>query len=152
MKLIETIVCVTIAVMLLAAFGATTLGRKAYAVRAAVQSFSAFLDDATAVARTSGEGATIAIASDGNGGFTATLYPYRPLEGADLSAAPVRTLKGNVSLTPVAIFISSSGTVSAASWARSDGSLASEPACTTAISLSFGDEAHTIPCEDPVLL
>ncbi|MGA3036254.1 MAG: hypothetical protein ABSE64_02120 [Vulcanimicrobiaceae bacterium] len=152
MKLIETIVCVMIVVVLMAALGANTLGRKAYAIRAAVQSFSAFLDDARAVAQTSGSGATIAIASDGNGGFTAALYAYRPLEGAVTSSAPVRTLRGNVALTPVAIFISSSGTVSAAAWTPSDGSLALEPTCDTAISLTFADEAHTIPCEDAVLL
>jgi len=151
-KLIETIVCVAIAIILTAALSANMLGRNTYAIRAAVQSFSAFLDDARAVAQTSGTGATIAITSGTNGGFTATLYPYRPLEGADLSSAPVRTLRGEVSLTPVAIFISSSGTVSAGSWTPSNGALDLEPACDTAISLTFGTEAHTIPCQEAVLL
>ncbi len=56
MKLIETIVCVAIVVILTAALGGYALGRKAYAIRAAVQSFAAFLDDARAVAQTSGDG------------------------------------------------------------------------------------------------
>src|SRR5579872_6761581 len=154
MKLIETIVCVAIVVTLTAAVGSYALGRKAYAIRAAVQSFAAFLDDARAVAQTSGMGATIAIAGDTNGGFTARLYPYRPLEGADLSGAPVRTLKGNVALTPLAIFISSSGTASATSWTPQNGTLASEPSCEK-ISLTFSDgiasETHTIPCGLAVL-
>ncbi|HEY1729349.1 MAG TPA: hypothetical protein VGG22_13305 [Candidatus Baltobacteraceae bacterium] len=155
MKLIETIVCVAIIVIVTAGFGAYTLGRKSYALRAAVQSFAAFLDDARAVAQTSGTGATIEIAGDTQGGFIATLYPYRPLEGADLSSAPVRTLKGNVALTPVAIFISSSGTASTTSWTVNAGVLSSEPACDTTIGLTFSDgvatEAHTIPCGQAVL-
>lgn len=155
MKLIETIVCVAIVVILTAALGGYALGRKAYAIRAAVQSFAAFLDDARAVAQTSGAGATIAIASDTNGGFTATLYPYRPMEGADLSSAAVRTLKGNVALTPIAIFIASSGTASATSWTVNAGALSSEPACDTTIGLTFSDgimsESHTIPCGLAVL-
>ena len=152
LKLIETIVCVAIVVILMAGFGGYTLGTKAYAQRAAVQGFAAFLDDASAVAKTSGTGATIAIASDTHGGFIATLYPYRPLDGADLNAGPLRTLRGGVTLTQVAIFISSSGTVSAAPWKTSDGSLVSEPACSTVISLTFGTEPHTIPCQRAVLL
>jgi len=153
-KLIETIVCIAIVVILTAALGGYALGKKAYAIRAAVQSFGAFLDDARAVAQTSGVGATIAIAGDTSGGFTARLYPYRPLEGADLSGAPVRTLKGNVALTPLAIFISSSGTASATSWTPQNGTLASEPSCEK-ISLTFSDgiasETHTIPCGLAVL-
>jgi hypothetical protein len=150
-KLTETVVCIAIIVMLVAALGSYALGKKSYAIRAAVQRFSAFVDDARTVAQTSGTGATIAIASDGHGGFTASLYPYRPLPGANLNAQPVRMLDANVELTPLAIFISSSGTASATSWTPNSGALESEPACETAISLTFGDgianEAHTIPCE-----
>jgi hypothetical protein len=150
MKLSETVVCIAIIVMLIGALGSYALGKKSYAIRAAVQSFSAFVDDARALAQTSGNGATIAIASDGNGGFTASLYPYRPIPGASLDVQPVRTLRTNVTLTPLAIFISSSGTASAASWTPNSGALATEPACETPISLTFGDgvanEAHIIPC------
>jgi hypothetical protein len=154
-KLSETVVCIVIVVMLIGALGSYALGKKSYAIRAAVQSFSAFVDDARAVAQTSGTGATIAIASDGNGGFIASLYPYRPIPGASLGAQPVRTLNANVTLTPLAIFISSSGTASATSWTPSSGVLANEPACETAISLTFGDgianEAHLIPCAEAAL-
>jgi hypothetical protein len=154
--LIETVVCtVLVAAIFLASFAAYALGRKAYALRAAVQSFGSFVSDARAVAQTSGTGATIAIASDGNGGFIATLLPYRPLEGADLSTAAVRTLSGKVSLTSVAIFISSSGTASSTSWTPGAGILASEPACSNSISLTFSDglssETHAIPCGQAVL-
>lgn len=155
MKLIETIVCVAIVVILTAALGAYALGRKAYALRAAVQSFAAFVDDARSVAQTSGTGATIAIAGDANGGFIAKLYPYRPLEDADTSLNPVRTLRGNVGLTPLAVFISSSGTASAASWTPQNGTLPTEPACESAIGLTFSDgtlsETHVIPCGDATL-
>ena len=150
MKLTETILCVAIIAMLLATLVAYALGQKTYAIRAAVSSFSAFVTDARAVAQTSGSGATIVIAGDERGGFVARLYPFRPLAGADLSAAPVRTLTANVSLTSTAVFISSSGTASATPWTPGGGTLASEPSCVNAIPLTFGDgissEAHTIPC------
>lgn len=155
LKLIETIVCAAIVVILTMALSAYSLGRKAYAVRAAVQTFSALLDDSRAVAQTSGMGATIAITGDSHGGFIASLYPYRPLDGADLSSAPVRTLTGNVALTPLAIFISSSGTTSATAWTVKSGTLAAEPACDATIGLTFSDgimsESHTIPCSQAVL-
>lgn len=148
--LIETIFCVAIIVVMLAALGAYSLGRNAYAVHAAAGTFAALVADARAVAQTSGSGATIAIARDANGGFIATLYPYRPLPGADLTAPPVRTLGANVALAPLAIFISSSGTASAAAWTPESGTLSAEPACTDAISLTFSDgfasETHAIPC------
>ncbi|MGH7714946.1 MAG: hypothetical protein ACREML_03010, partial [Vulcanimicrobiaceae bacterium] len=100
--------------------------------------------------QTSGSGATVAIASDGHGGFIASLYPYRPLSGADLGARPARTMSAGVELTTLAIFISSSGTTSAAAWTPDGGTLASEPSCTTPINLTFSDgvtnETHTIAC------
>lgn len=149
-RLSETVVCIAIIVMLIGALGSYALGKKSYALRAAVQSFSGFLDDARQVAQTSGSGATIAIAGDGNGGFIASLYPYRPLPGADLAARPERRSSAGVTLTALAIFISSSGTASSAAWTPDSGTLASEPPCETPISLTFSDgvtnETHTIPC------
>ena len=150
MKLVETLLCVAIIVMLLATAGAYSLGRKTYAIRAAVGSFSAFVADARAVAQTSGSGATIVIADGRSGGFIAKLYPFRPVAGADLRAPPVRTLTADVDLTPTAVFISSSGTASASAWTPEGGTLAAEPACTNSITLTFGNgfssEAHAIPC------
>ena len=148
--LLETILCVAIIAMLLGTFTAYSLGKKAYAVRAAVESFTAFVADARAVAQTCGTGATIVIASDRKGGFVASLYPYRPIPGANLRVPAVRTLTANVDLTPTALFISSSGTASAAAWSTANGTLATEPACNTTIALTFGNgvtsEAHAIPC------
>lgn len=150
MKLIETIVCIAIVVTVTAALSAYSYGRKAYAIRAAVSNLGALVVDARAVAQATGSGATIAIASDGNGGFVATLYPYRPIAGADTSAGPVRTLAANVTLAPTAIFISSSGTASASAWTPGSGTLGAEPACDGQISLTFSDglasETHAIPC------
>ena len=148
--LIESMLCVAIVVMLTATFATYWLGKKTYAIRAAVASFAAFVADARSVAQTSGSGATIVISGDNKGGFIAQLYPFRPLSGIDLSASSVRTLTANVNLTPTAVFISSSGTASAALWTPKNGTLATEPSCANAISLTFGDgfssEAHAISC------
>ena len=149
-SLIETVVCVTIVVTFTATLGAFTLGRNAYAVHAAATAFGSLVTDARAVAQTSGTGATITIVPNPGGGFIATLYPYRPLPGGDLSATAVRTLRANVSLAPQAIFISSSGSASASAWTPANGTLAEEPACANAIALTFSDgfatETHDIPC------
>lgn len=150
MSLIETFVTVATAATLLVSLGGFSLARKPYAMQAAVKSLRAFIADARSVAATSGVGATIVIASR-NGGFAAALYPYRPLDGADLSLPAVRTLTGNASVTATAIFISSSGTASsAATWTPASGALASEPACTNGTQLTFSDgfasETHLVPC------
>lgn len=149
-NLIETLVAIATAAMLLVSLGGLSLARKPYALHGAVESMRAFIADARSVAATSGDGATIFIRAR-EGGFDAALYPYRPLEGADLSSPAVRTLSGNASLNGTAIFISSSGTTSSsATWTPASGTLASEPACTNGTSLTFGDgfasETHVIPC------
>lgn len=155
MSLIETLVTVATAATILLSFGGLTLARKPYALHAAVESVRGLLADARSVAATSGDGATIVIASR-NGSFAATLYPYRPLEGADLSLAPVRTLSGEGTLTRTALFISSSGTVSSSpAWVPENGTLSSEPACTNGTQLTFGDgfatETHVVPCSSAEL-
>lgn len=150
MTLIETVLVSALSAVLLAAFAAYDLARKPYAVSAAVQSIGSLLDDARSVAQTSGNGATLLIASSGDT-FTASLYPYRPLTGADLTVPAVRTLRGNVSITPSAIFIDSSGTTSwDLGWTPLSGTLDAEPACTSPAELTFGDgsssETHAVPC------
>ncbi|MGH7683073.1 MAG: hypothetical protein ACREMT_01910 [Vulcanimicrobiaceae bacterium] len=150
MNLIEVLAAIGIAVTLLASLGSFTLGRKPYALHATVESMRAFVADARSVGATSGQGATIVIAPR-DGGFVATLYPYRPLAGADLSSPAVRTLSGNAAVTGTAIFISSSGTTSSsATWLPASGTLSSEPACTNGTQLTIGDgfatETHVVPC------
>jgi hypothetical protein len=149
-NLIEIVVAVATAAAVLASLGSSTLSRKPYAMHAAVESLRAFIADARSVAATSGDGATIVIAPR-DGGFVATLYPYRPIGGADLSLAPVRILSGNAAVTGAALFISSSGTVSSsATWTPASGTLASEPACRSGTPLTFSDgfaaETHVVPC------
>jgi type II secretory pathway pseudopilin PulG len=147
--LIETLLAVAILALLVGSLGALFEGRRAYAVRSAVLGMQGLVADARAVAQSSGTGATVVIAAAG-GGFTATLYPYRPLPGADLGLRAVRTLAGEVALTPLAVFISSSGTASAAAWSPPSGTLATEPPCNGSIGLQFSDgfttESHAIPC------
>ena len=147
--LLEAILTLAVFAALLGSVAASFGGNKAYAVRAAVQSFGALLADARAVAQTSGSGATIVV-SGGGGAFTATLYPFRPLPGGEMSAQATRTIGGAVSVTPTAIFISSSATAASAQWSAQDGTLESEPACTDTIALEFSDgrytERHAISC------
>lgn len=150
MSLIETLVAAATAATLLVSLGGLTLARKPYALHAAVESLRAFIADARSVAATSGDGATIVVAPR-DGGFVAKLYPYRPLEGADLTLPAVRTLTGTAAVTATALFISTSGTVSSSTtWTPASGSLASEPACTNGTQLTFTDgfatETHVVPC------
>lgn len=157
MTLLETLIVTGIIVVLLGSLAAFSLGRRAYTLRAAVATVQALIDETRAVAATSGSGATLAFAPATGGGFTATIYPFRPLPGADLTAAPVRATNGAAGITAAglattsfAIFISSSATASAAPWVSGQGALATEPPCTGAITLRFDDgtlsEPHDIAC------
>lgn len=149
--LVETLIACAIALLVLAAITAYALGSKAYVIRSAVESVAALMADARSVAQTSGSGATIVIATTPSGGFTATLYPYRPIPSATVGAAAVRTLQGAASITPTAIFVDSSGTTaSSSSWTPQSGTLSSEPPCTSATQLVFSNgytsETHAVPC------
>lgn len=150
MTLVETIAVCTLSVLLIAALAAYDLARKPYAIPAAVGVVGSMLDDARSVAQTSGGGATLLITSAGTS-FEASIYPYRPLAGADLSAPAVRTVSGTANVTPAAIFIDTSGTTSSnATWTPASGTLETEPICTSALQLTFGDgfgsETHSVPC------
>ncbi|MBV8602350.1 MAG: hypothetical protein JO359_12365 [Candidatus Eremiobacteraeota bacterium] len=161
-SLVETLIAVAALVVLLALSANFFLGRKAYALRAAVSAFGSLVDEARAVARTSGSGASLVVVPSDAGGFRARIYPYRPLEGAQ-PEAPVRAVDAPVALTapglasvpPFALFISSSGTVSGAAWTPDAGTLAEEPACDAPIALEFDDgfrrEDHAIACGEAVL-
>jgi len=150
--LVETVVVAALLALLTAALGASTLARKPYALRAAVGDVGAILTDARSVAQTTGSGATVVIAPATGGGFVASLYPYRPLPSdVNLAAQPVRVARGTANVTPLAIFIDSSGTTSSsASWTPSSGTLEAEPACSGGTNLTFSDgyatETHTVPC------
>ena len=149
-SLIETLVATAISALLVASLAGYSLAQRPYAIRAAVQNVGALLSDARSVAETSGNGATVVIAST-TGGFSASLYPFRPTTGANVGTPPVRSVGGNVIVTSTAIFVSSSGTVSSTSWSPAGGTLAAEPPCTTPIAITFtsgsSSETHTIPCE-----
>ena len=154
MRLLELVIAAGLAVLVASTIAAFWQGRKSYAVRASVAAVSALVDDARAVAQTSGNGATIALAGDGENGFVAALYPFRPLPSSLTTASATRTIKGNVALAPIplGIFVSSSATVSAAPWTATDGTLATEPTCSAPIALRFDDgsyrETHSIACDD----
>ena len=152
MTLLETLVVVGIVVVLLGGLAAFSLGRRAYAAHAAVATVQALIDETRATAATSGNGATLAFTPATGGGFTATIYPFRPLPGADLGAPPVRTTAGAVTVSaagiatmPFAIFVSSSGTSSVASWTTNQGTLPVEPVCNGTITLLFDDGSRVAP-------
>ena len=163
--LLETILVTALLALLATALAAFFVGRKPYALRAAARSLGALVDEARAIALTSGSGATIAVETQPAGGFIARLYPYRPLPQLPITATaePVRTLTGSVALgligiaaaPPFALFVSSSGTVSAATWTPASGTLAQEPPCSGALTLRLDDgwfsESHAIPCDDAQL-
>ena len=149
-SLVEMLAAAAISGLLIASLAGYSFAQHPYALRAAVQNVSAVLADGRSIAQTSGNGATIVVSTNGTG-YWAALYPFRPTQNADVTVPPVRKIAGNVSLTPIAIFISSSGTVSSStSWSPASGTLPAEPPCTAPIALTFtagaSSETHTIPC------
>ena len=96
---------------------------------------------ARAEATTNGEGATLGIAPDPNGGTAVALYRFRPYSGTTLPA-PVWTQTFAESVikaqgqSSVGIFFDPSGAATSASWTAGQ-TIATEPTCAGAVSITI---------------
>jgi len=159
--LIEIVVVVAITAMLVGAATFLALGTRPYALRGAIGAFTALVDEAHDLAVTTGDGATLAVSSDGQGGFVAALYAHRPMPGSSIGATPVHEITAHAGIAlnaggsspalPFAVFVSSSGGVSAAAW-QPGTVVASEPPCNAPLQFSFSNgtatEVHSVDCAD----
>jgi len=170
-SLIEIFFVISLVVALTA--GTYALSKGPGSVASSALALPRLFDEARALAATSGDGATVVLVPQKTGSgaraFDVMLYRYRPR--ADASPTPGRSTAGIVldrsehmmgslatSATadgPVAIFISTSGTVSYAAWTPRAGPLAQEPACTAPLELtiSAGPTAadFQLPCDQATL-
>jgi type II secretory pathway pseudopilin PulG len=171
--LLEVVVLVALVALAAAAGGAALAQRPAQATTDAA-AFAGLVSEARALAAITvgsapgdGSGATIGVVSTANG-VVATLYAYRPIQGAvhgPVRAANSVPLMAGSTLAvaqngtrvnpPFAFFFSPSGHVSAAVpfTVGSNPALAGEPACpaATGIVIAFldgvHDGAHVLSCE-----
>ena len=155
--LIETVLAAAIVALAIAAGVAGAQATHPYGVRSAVLQFSALVDAARELGAAGGDGATLYVQSDGAGGFRAGLYAHRPIPGTGASSVAVQRMSspvsfelhsnGSVVAPPLALFLSSSGSISAAAW-QPGTVLAAEPPCSEPLQLRFGAETHAIDCAD----
>ncbi|MBC5811082.1 MAG: hypothetical protein GIW95_09590 [Candidatus Eremiobacteraeota bacterium] len=118
-----------------------TLHPASTAVPAARAVLTAMVETARSLAASSGDGATLLIEEGEPGTTRLRLFPGRPRTGGsfDATVPPYRsaTVAGPISSAlgplPLAIFIGTAGTWSAAVWSPRDGTLDAEPACTDLI-------------------
>ncbi len=131
------------------ALGSFSLGTRPGVVDASGAALPAVVARARALARASGDGATLAFAPS-ELGFSLTLSPHRPIPGSLFGATrPERIetfrayLASSTSGTePFAIFISSAGTASWAAWSASSGPLESEPGCAAPLGIVLAPSAQ----------
>jgi hypothetical protein len=161
--LLDIMVAVAIAGVSIAAFvaGVATLGQQPTAAHDAYMVMQSEVASARELARTTGNGATIVVVP-GTNSFTAQMYAGRP-NGGTFNTTPQSTVVESVAFSsgiagtqPLAIFFSASGSVAAANWHIGDGNIASQPACTSSITVSFTGGTKTvnasIGCSDPRLI
>lgn len=147
--LIEVLVVVGIVALLVLAVGAFALGQRNYEIKAASDRFDSLVDAARAIARSSGNGATLTVVKGAGGtGFVARVLNGRPNNVPAMAYANIPALESNASIketsdlnteAPFAIFVNSRGNMSAAAgWVYPDsGTIAQEPTCTAAIAIQF---------------
>jgi prepilin-type N-terminal cleavage/methylation domain-containing protein len=163
LTLIEVVVAAAL-VVLVAAFGAASLSARPAQAAMSALTFAGLVREARALAAVTadgsaqaGSGATIGVTSDASGSV-ATLYAYRPIQGAlhepvAVARAPLRSAAslaivdgGVLRGPPFALFFSPSGHVSSGIpyTVGVDAPLAAEPACPlqTGIVIAFRDGAH----------
>jgi len=161
--LLDVMVAVAIAGISIVAFvaGVATLGQQPTAAHDAYVVMQSEVASARELARTTGNGATI-IVVPGSNSFTAQIFSGRP-NGGTFNTTPKATVIEKVAFSsgiagtqPLAIFFSASGNVAAANWNIGDGNIASQPACTSSIAVSFTGGTKTvnasIGCSDPRLI
>jgi hypothetical protein len=130
------------------ACGALSLGTRPGSLDAASVAVPSLVARARALAETTGDGATLAF-TPSSAGFTATLYPHRPIPESAFDAATIeqsesfRVYFGSSASGPkaFAIFLSSSGSASWTAWSPASGLLAVEPACLPPLELVLGPSA-----------
>jgi len=152
--LVDAMLAVGIVLAALAGVAAYVVARTPGSSAAARSALPAAVEQARTLAESSGDGATLALSQEPAGGagqtrFDVVLYRYRPQPGSPFDAtAPERAWRlagafsDSIGPGPLAIFISSSGTASFATWAPGDPPLQNEPACSTPLTLMVaGDPA-----------
>ena len=168
MNLAELLV---VSALLLALLGGTyTLSRAPAAVASSSLALPRLIDEARALAATTGDGATLVLtprSPSPSAGFDVALYRNRP-DGSGTSASPAgitleRTehLAGSFTSSlagsqPIALFIATSGTVSYAVWTPAAGALNQEPPCPGPLTLTLmagpTTAAFQLPCDSAHLL
>lgn len=163
--LIEVTIVAAIAAAMLAAAVAFSQSQHARSLRASVQAFDGLIHNAQAVAATSGNGATVVVASRGPAGSRLYLYAGRPnapqtmaAQGPplDIDAVGVEATLGT---SPFALFFNGARHVSGlagypdlSTGAPSFSPVSAEPACPTAgrytVTLTVGQTAdvRTFAC------
>ena len=130
------------------ASGAVSLGIRPGSLEAATVALPSFVARARALAESTGDGATLAFAPSA-AGFSATLYPHRPIPGSAFDPATseqsesfsVYVRSSAAGGAAFAIFLSSSGSASWTAWSPASGSLDVEPACLPPLELVLGTSA-----------
>ena len=141
---------IVLALMLALLAGSYALSSASASVASATLALPRLFDEARLLATTSGDGATIVLtpsAAPAARGFDVALYRYRPRSNGAPGAGGIALeksehLAGALSTSatggaPVAIFLSTSGTVSYSAWTPASGPVPQEPACTVPLSLTI---------------
>jgi prepilin-type N-terminal cleavage/methylation domain-containing protein len=154
--LLEVLIVVGIVALLVLAAGAFALGQRNYEIKAASDRFDSLVDAARAVARSSGNGATLTVTKGAGGnGFVARVLSGRPNDVLAMSYAHIPALESHASIKetsdlntepPFAIFVNSRGNMSAAAgWVYPDsGTIAQEPTCTATIAIQFYENGQKL--------
>ena len=153
---LDVLVAVAIAMTALACVCAYDLARTPGSSAAARSALPGAVEEARTLAESSGAGATLALAQEPNSGagrstYDVVLFRYRPQPQSSFDPTrPERAWRLPGAFTastgkgPLAIFISSAGTASFATWKPGDGRLQNEPACTAPLGLIVAGDASQL--------
>lgn len=157
-SLVETMLVV--AIVLLSVAGSYSLSRSTGRAASSTLVLPSLLDAARELAATTGDGATVLLTPGGAGAmrsFDVTLYRGRPRPGGIFDAGnPARTdrLPGLLQTSlgaggPIAVFISTAGTVSYAAWSPRQGPIPEEPLCAAPLTLTIDETSRfQLACAD----
>jgi hypothetical protein len=149
--LLDVVLACALVGLAVLASGAISLGTRPGSLEAASVALPSFVERARAFAETTGDGATLAFTPNASG-FTATLYPHRPIPDSAFDAATIaqsesfRVYFGSSTsgVKAFAVFLSSSGSASWTAWAPAMGSLEVEPACLPPLELVLGTSSPNV--------
>ncbi len=148
--MLEVLAAIATLSLVVVALGSASLVQRPGAVAASTSALPALVARARALAESTGDGATLELAPDASG-FTATLYPHRPIPASDFNAATIAQvdrfsafLASPAGGSALAIFIASSGGASWAGWTPASGALAREPDCSGSLQLVVGSSAWAV--------